>query len=95
MNLSIKRIPKKEVGSGSGLGLSVVHGIVTNYQGIIEVDSSPGKGATFRIYLPQHSETFIPEVSATEKTSKGAGCILFVDDEKEITFMGKRMLESL
>ncbi|MGW8314760.1 MAG: hybrid sensor histidine kinase/response regulator [Bacteroidales bacterium] len=86
---------KKEVGSGSGLGLSVVHGIVTNYQGMIEVDSSPGKGATFRIYLPQHSEVYVPENNTSEKTSKGAGCILFVDDEKEITFMGKRMLESL
>jgi len=86
---------KKEVGSGSGLGLSVVHGIVTNYQGIIEVDSSPGKGATFKIYLPQHSESYVPEEQIQDKTIKGAGCILFVDDEKEITFMGKRMLESL
>jgi signal transduction histidine kinase/CheY-like chemotaxis protein len=86
---------KKEVGSGSGLGLSVVHGIVTNYHGTIEVDSSPGKGATFKIYLPQHSETYVPENNIPEKSSKGAGCILFVDDEKEITFMGKRMLESL
>jgi signal transduction histidine kinase/CheY-like chemotaxis protein len=86
---------KKEVGSGSGLGLSVVHGIVTNYQGIIEVNSSPGKGATFKIYLPQHSESYVPDEQIPEKTIKGAGCILFVDDEKEITFMGKRMLESL
>jgi len=86
---------KKEVGSGSGLGLSVVHGIVTNYQGTIEVESSQGKGATFKIYLPQHSEDYVHEKNPSRKVTKGAGCILFVDDEKEITFMGKRMLESL
>jgi signal transduction histidine kinase/CheY-like chemotaxis protein len=86
---------KKEVGSGSGLGLSVVHGIVTNYHGTIEVESEPGIGSTFIIYLPQHSEKFVPEKSLSQKIQKGAGCILFVDDEKEITFMGKRMLESL
>jgi signal transduction histidine kinase/CheY-like chemotaxis protein len=86
---------KKEVGSGSGLGLSVVHGIVSNYGGTIEVESEYGKGATFRIYLPQHSETFVAEEDQPPKIMKGNGSILFVDDEKEITFMGKRMLESL
>jgi len=86
---------KKEVGSGSGLGLSVVHGIVNNYNGAIEVESEPGKGARFIIYLPQHSELLVSEVNASHKVKKGKGSILFVDDEKEITFMGKRMLESL
>ncbi len=86
---------KKEVGSGSGLGLSVVHGIVSNYSGSIVVESEPGKGSTFVIYLPQHSEVFTPEKDANQKIKKGIGSILFVDDEKEITFMGKRMLESL
>jgi len=86
---------KKEVGSGSGLGLSVVHGIVSNYQGTIVVDSEPGDGSSFTIYLPQHSETFEEEKDAPQELKKGRGSILFVDDEKEITFMGKRMLESL
>jgi len=86
---------KKEVGSGSGLGLSVVHGIVNNYHGSIVVESKPGKGSTFMIYLPQHSEEAVPEESVPQKVKKGQGSILFVDDEKEITFMGKRMLESL
>ncbi len=86
---------QKEVGSGSGLGLSVVHGIVSNYHGSIVVESEPGIGSSFMIYLPQHSETYIEEKDAPQELKKGKGSILFVDDEKEITFMGKRMLESL
>ncbi len=85
----------KEVGSGSGLGLSVVHGIVNNYNGAIQVQSEPGKGTIFMIYLPQHSAHGAKDSQITEKTRKGCENILFVDDEKEITYMGKKMLESL
>lgn len=85
----------KEVGSGSGLGLSVVHGIVTNNNGTIVVESEPDKGATFIIYLPQHSAVYETQKDTTQRVKRGQGSILFVDDEKEITFMGKRMLESL
>jgi signal transduction histidine kinase len=85
----------KEVGTGSGLGLSVVHGIVNNYNGAIQVQSEPGKGTIFMIYLPQHSAQGTENRHIIEKTSKGSENILFVDDEKEITYMGKKMLESL
>jgi len=86
---------KKEVGVGSGLGLSVVHGIISSYEGAITVDSEPGKGATFQIYLPQH-DAASKELKDDKITfQKGKEHILFVDDEEEITFMGKRMLESM
>jgi signal transduction histidine kinase/CheY-like chemotaxis protein len=85
----------KEVGSGSGLGLSVVHGIVSNNGGYIEVESEPGIGTKFSIYLPQHSAGTLSSDIISNKMKKGNGCILFVDDELEITYMGKKMLESL
>jgi len=86
---------KKEVGSGSGLGLSVVHGIISNYGGAIIVDSTPGKGSTFIIYLPKYAGELLEPDKLSKKLLKGDEYILFVDDEPEITFMGKKMLENL
>jgi signal transduction histidine kinase/ActR/RegA family two-component response regulator len=86
---------RKEVGSGSGLGLSVVHGIINNYGGAIEVESMPGKGTTFRIFLPKHSSEALDADKLEKKPIKGDEHILFVDDEPEITFLGKKMLETL
>jgi len=86
---------RKEVGSGSGLGLSVVHGIVNNYEGAISVDSVVGKGTTFTIYLPQYGTSPLNQNESSKTISKGNEHILFVDDEQEITFMGKKMLENL
>lgn len=86
---------KKEVGSGSGLGLSVVHGIISNYGGAIVVDSTPGKGSTFVIYLPKYVGDIQESDKLSRKVLKGDEYILFVDDEPEITFMGKKMLENL
>jgi CheY-like chemotaxis protein len=86
---------KKEVGSGSGLGLSVVHGIISNYGGAIVVDSTPGKGTTFVIYLPKYAGDLVESDKTNKTFLKGVEHILFVDDEPEITFMGKKMLENL
>jgi signal transduction histidine kinase/ActR/RegA family two-component response regulator len=86
---------RKEVGSGSGLGLSVVHGIINNYGGAIAVDSTPGKGTIFTIYLPKYGNDLLDNSKSDPKPIKGNEHILFVDDESEITFMGKKMLENL
>jgi signal transduction histidine kinase/ActR/RegA family two-component response regulator len=86
---------RKEVGSGSGLGLSVVHGIINNYGGAIVVDSTPGEGTTFTIYLPKYGADPLDSDKSDKKPVKGDEFILFVDDEPEITFMGKKMLENL
>ena len=86
---------RKEVGSGSGLGLSVVHGIINNYGGAIAVDSAPGKGTTFTIYLPKYGVDPSGSNKSDKKPIKGNEHILFVDDEPEIIYMGKKMLETL
>jgi signal transduction histidine kinase/CheY-like chemotaxis protein len=86
---------RKDVGSGSGLGLSVVHGIINNYEGAIVVDSTPDKGTTFMIYLPKYGADTFESDKSFKKPLKGDEQILFVDDEPEITFMGKKMLENL
>ena len=86
---------RKEVGSGSGLGLSVVHGIINNYGGAIVVDSNPGQGTTFTIYLPKYGADPLGSDKSDKKPVKGDEHILFVDDEPEIIFMGKKMLENL
>lgn len=86
---------RKEVGSGSGLGLSVVHGIINNYGGAILVESNPGKGSTFTVYLPRFGTDPLGSFKTDNKAIGGDEQILFVDDEPEIIFMGKKMLENL
>ncbi|HPS97119.1 MAG TPA: ATP-binding protein [Bacteroidales bacterium] len=85
----------KEVGSGTGLGLSVVHGIVSNYNGAITVESTPGKGTSFTVFLPYNITDPVNEIKSSDQLPRGAEHILFVDDELDITFVGKKMLENL
>lgn len=81
---------------GTGLGLSVVHGIVKSYEGVIAVESEPERGTRFRIFLPC---TPTPEsVQPFKKDpihSSGSERILFVDDEDDVVFTGRKMLERL
>lgn len=88
----------KETGEGTGLGLAVVHGIVTSYTGAILVDSHPGQGTTFTIYLPIISSTEVEDIKVrtpVPTTPRGQGHILFVDDEEAIARIGQELLEQL
>ena len=85
----------KEKGEGTGLGLSVVHGIVKNHQGIITVESEPGDGTSFHVFLPVAEEEEKIEIKKTVEMSKGTERVLFVDDEQSMTRVVKVMLERL
>jgi PAS domain S-box-containing protein len=85
----------REVGVGTGLGLSLVHGIVTELGGGIRVDSAPGEGATFTVYLPACAARALPK-AADEKVPHGSGeTIMLVDDEETLVHLGEEMIASL
>ena len=85
----------KQSGEGTGLGLSVVHGIVRSHGGIVAMASEEGKGATFDVFLPAVEWTTDPESSIDKSLAGGTERILFVDDEPPLVNLGKEMLESL
>ncbi len=85
----------KDIGKGSGMGLAVVQGIVQSHDGIITVDSKPGKGVTFNVFFPQIEETLEYEVEKRELLPIGAERILIIDDEVSVANMTKRRLERL
>jgi PAS domain S-box-containing protein len=86
----------KEKREGTGIGLSVVHGIVAQHGGAITVESEPGKGSTFHVYLPlTQAEEQRPEPKEEIPVPKGNERILFIEDEAALVEMGKKMLQSL
>jgi PAS domain S-box-containing protein len=85
----------KDVGKGTGMGLSVVHGIVNNHDGTILVDSEIGKGTTFNIFFPIIEKEPAPETHIDKDLPTGKERILFVDDEESLVKMGSQRLERL
>jgi signal transduction histidine kinase/CheY-like chemotaxis protein len=80
---------------GTGIGLSVVHGIVKNHGGYVTVDSSPGEGSTFHVYLPAIKEHSDSRRGRTARMPRGRERILFVDDEEMLVALNKERLKSL
>ena len=85
----------KELGAGTGMGLSVVHGIVESFDGKILVDSEPGQGTRFQIFLPVVERTEDAEMIVEEDLPRGSERILVVDDEPDVVIVGKETLETL
>jgi len=85
----------KGIGERTGMGLAVVHGIITNYRGIIQIESQAGKGTIFDIFIPiVETES---DIQSAEQSSvpHGGERILFVDDEEIMVDVGRQMLERL
>ena len=83
----------KGIGEGTGLGLSMVQGIVTDCGGDILVESAPGQGSCFSLYFPVAGEVKAPvEKEASTVNFHGKEAILLVDDEPSILKLGKRLL---
>ncbi|HEX8233763.1 MAG TPA: ATP-binding protein [Caulobacteraceae bacterium] len=93
----------KAVGEGTGLGLATVYGIVKQADGWIHVDSKPGEGAAFRVFLPVHHPAPAETAAADAMRAKprpaprdlsGAGRILFVEDEDAVRGVAARLLRA-
>ncbi len=85
----------KGKGTGTGLGLAVAHGIVQKHGGTITVESKPGEGALFNLYLPVIEQEAVEEKEALQNMPTGHERILLVDDEQVLLDMSKEMLEQL
>ena len=82
----------KDHGKGTGLGLAMVHGIVQQAGGEITVESPPGRGAIFRVYLPATTAPMRVDVVARPDSATGAATVLVVDDDDRVRLLTERIL---
>ncbi|HLT25420.1 MAG TPA: PAS domain-containing protein [Zeimonas sp.] len=86
----------RDIGVGTGLGLSLVHGIVTDLGGGIEVASCCGEGTTMTVYLPRQASASLPVAVEEEPVAQGNGqTVLIVDDEVPLVRLGEELLAQL
>lgn len=83
-------------GGGTGLGLAVVHGVVSEFGGAVDVWSAPGRGARFTLYLPESTDEAAPAPEARRPPRRGTGeAVLVVDDEPALVEMMMGLLAGL
>jgi CheY-like chemotaxis protein len=86
----------KGVGEGTGLGLSLVHGIVSDLGGAINVTSKAGEGTSFEIWLPVTGESGIPAVETAHALPRGKGeIVMIVDDERQLVALAEEITAQL
>jgi len=84
----------KEIGAGTGLGLATVYGIIEQWKGFITVDSEPGRGAEFNVYLPATAQEAIAAMprGRSDRPARGSETVLVVEDEVRVLELIRRIL---
>ena len=85
----------KDVGQGTGMGLAIVHGIVTSHGGATTVASTPGQGSTFTIYLPRLADTAVSDPASVMPLPQGQERLLVVEDDTTLARLLQTQLSSL